>query len=150
MNASMTCINMIKQFEGYSATPYLCPAGVATVGFGSTRYENGMYVRLTDKPITEDRAIAIMKETLKSYEAAVTRYVTVKLNQNQFDALVDFAYNLGNKALLNSTLLKRINEGNFLAANNEFRKWVYANGIKLQGLVRRREAERILFSTMQN
>lgn len=148
MIASQNCIDLIKQFEGYSSVPYLCPAKVWTIGYGSTRYENGVPIKPTDPAIDEARAIKIMQTTLKDYEAAVNRYVTVKLNQNQFDALVDFAYNLGNKALLNSTLLKRINEGNFLAANNEFRKWVYANGVKLQGLVRRREAERLLFSSM--
>ena len=148
MIASQKCIALIKQFEGFRTKPYLCPAGVWTIGYGSTRYESGAPVKPSDAPIDEARAISIMQSTLKSYEAAVTRYVTVKLTQNQFDALVDFAYNLGNKALLNSTLLKRINEGNFLAANNEFRKWVYGNGIKLAGLVKRREAERILFGSM--
>jgi lysozyme len=150
MNASMNCINMIKQFEGFSAKPYLCPAQVWTIGYGSTRYENGMHVRPTDKPITEERAIAILKETLKTYEAAVTRYVIVPINQNQFDALVDFAYNLGNSALLNSTLLKYINQGKHLDASKEFGKWVYAGGKKLPGLIKRREAERLLFATMQN
>lgn len=148
MKSSHKCYELIKQFEGYSAKPYLCPAQVWTIGYGSTRYEDGRYVTAKDPHIDEAKAIAIMQETLKDYESAVNRYVKVKLNQNQFDALVSFAYNLGNKALLNSTLLKRINEGNFLAANNEFRKWVFANGIKLQGLVRRREAERILFGSM--
>lgn len=148
MIASKKCIDLIKQFEGYSAKPYLCPAKVWTIGYGSTRYENGTPVKRDDEPIDEARAIKIMQTTLKGYEDAVNRYVSVKLNQNQFDALVDFAYNLGNKALLNSTLLKRINEGNFLAANNEFGKWVFSNGDKLQGLARRREAERLLFSSM--
>jgi GH24 family phage-related lysozyme (muramidase) len=148
MQASQKCIDLIKQFEGFSSKPYLCPAQVWTIGYGSTRYEDGRYVTDKDPHIDEAKAIAIMKVTLKEYESAVNRYVKVKLNQNQFDALVSFAYNLGNKALLNSTLLKRINEGNFLAANNEFRKWVFANGIKLQGLVRRREAERMLFGSM--
>ena len=148
MEASQKCIDLIKQFEGFSSKPYLCPAQVWTIGYGSTRYEDGRYVTAKDTHIDEAKAIAIMKVTLKEYESAVNRYVKVKLNQNQFDALVSFAYNLGNKALLNSTLLKRINEGNFMAANNEFRKWVFANGIKLQGLVRRREAERILFASM--
>ena len=148
MKASQKCFDLIKQFEGYSAAPYLCPAQVWTIGYGSTRYEDGSYVTAKDQHIDEAKALAIMEVTLKEYESAVNRYVKVKLNQNQFDALVSFAYNLGNKALLNSTLLKRINEGNFLAANNEFRKWVFANGIKLQGLVRRREAERILFGSM--
>jgi lysozyme len=149
MKASSKCIELIKKFEGFESKPYLCPAKVWTIGYGSTRYEDGTAVKGTDAPIDEARAIQIMRSTLKSYEEAVTRYVTTNINQNQFDALVSFAYNLGNKALLNSTLLKRINEGNFLAANNQFMRWVYADGVKLQGLVKRREAERVLFSTMQ-
>jgi lysozyme len=148
MKASKKCYDLIKEFEGYSAKPYLCPAQVWTIGYGSTRYEDGRYVTAKDPHIDEAKALAIMEVTLKEYESAVNRYVKVPINQNQFDALVSFAYNLGNKALLNSTLLRRINQGNFLAANHEFKKWVFANGIKLQGLVRRREAERILFSSM--
>jgi lysozyme len=148
MKASQKCFDLIKQFEGFSAKPYLCPAKVWTIGYGSTRYEDGRYVTAKDPYIDEAKAILIMEVTLKEYESAVNRYVKVPINQNQFDALVSFAYNLGNKALLNSTLLRRINQGNFLAANNEFKKWVFANGIKLQGLVRRREAERILFGSM--
>lgn len=149
MIASQKCIDLIKQFEGYRSAPYLCPAKVWTIGYGSTRYENGIAVKATDALIDEARAIKIMQATLNIYEAAVTRYVSVELTQNQFDALVDFAYNAGTKALLSSTLLKFINAGRFLAASDEFRKWVYGNGIKLQGLVRRREAERVLFSSMQ-
>lgn len=149
MIASQKCIDLIKQFEGYRSAPYLCPAKVWTIGYGSTRYENGVAVKGSDAPIDEARAIKIMQATLKTYEDAVNRYVSVELTQNQFDALVDFAYNAGTKALQTSTLLKRINTGRFLAASDEFRKWVYADGIKLQGLVRRREAERILFSSMK-
>jgi lysozyme len=110
MKASKKCYDLIKQFEGFSPKPYLCPAQVWTIGYGSTRYEDGRYVTAKDPHIDEARAISIMQETLKEYENAVNRYVKVPLNQNQFDALVSFAYNLGNKALLNSTLLKRINE----------------------------------------
>jgi GH24 family phage-related lysozyme (muramidase) len=78
-------------------------------------------------------------------EVAVSRLITVPLNQNQFDALVSFVFNLGSGALQCSTLRRRLNAGAYLEAADEFPKWVYAGGRKLKGLVRRREAERILF-----
>ncbi len=132
------------------AKPYKCPAGIWTIGYGSTRYENGRHVFETDIAIDEARAVSIMQSTLRQYAADVSRYVKVKLNQNQFDALVDFSYNCGSKNLLNSTLLIYINANNFLGAGREFRKWVHANGVILKGLIARREAERVLFSTMQD
>ena len=147
MNPSANCIALIKRFEGFSAKPYLCPSGVQTIGFGSTRYVDGSYVHLNDIEIDEKQATAIMLTTLKSYASDVSRYVKVKINQNQFDALVDFAYNCGSKNLLNSTLLRKINEGNFVGAAFEFGKWVRGNNIVLQGLVNRRYAEKQLFET---
>jgi len=145
MKASDNCINLIKKFEGFYSKPYLCPAGVWTIGYGSTRYANGKKVTSKDHPITEQQAIDIMKATLGTYENDVNRYVKVELNQNQFDALVDFAYNCGSKNLLNSTLLKKLNAGDYVGASNEFKKWVYGNGVKLNGLVTRRGAEKELF-----
>lgn len=149
MKASKNCIDLlIKPFEGFSSVPYLCPAGVWTIGYGSTRYENGKRVTQHDAPINEERAIAIMQATLVNYERDVLRYVKVSVNQNQFDALVDFAYNVGSKNLLNSTLLKKLNAMDWLGASKEFGKWIYADGKKLKGLIARREAERILFASM--
>ena len=85
MKASKKCYDLIKQFEGFSAKPYLCPAQVWTIGYGSTRYEDGRYVTAKDPNIDEARAIAIMQVTLKEYENAVNRYVKVPINQNQFE-----------------------------------------------------------------
>jgi lysozyme len=148
MKASKNCIELIKRFEGFSGEPYLCPAGVATIGYGSTRYADGKKVTMNDPQIGEKQAVEIMQETLKSYERDVLRYVKVAINQNQFDALVDFAYNVGSKHLLVSTLLKKLNAGDFMGASKEFSKWVYADGKKLNGLIARREAERVLFASM--
>lgn len=148
MKASQKCIDLIKRFEGFSAKPYKCPAGVWTIGYGSTRYSNGKQVKWDDHSITESQAIEIMHETLVVYENAVNRYVIVAIKQNQFDALVDFAYNAGAKNLLNSTLLKKINKMDWLGASQEFGKWVYADGKKLKGLVERRKAEKELFASM--
>lgn len=149
MNPSEACLDLIRRFEGFCSKPYLCPAGVPTIGYGSTRYEDGTKVQLTDDSINKERADVIMLATLKTeYAPAVNRYVRVPITQNQFDALCDFAYNAGAKNLLNSTLLKKLNARDHAGAADQFDRWVYADGKILAGLVRRREAECILFETM--
>ena len=145
MKASQKCIELIKRFEGFRAKPYLCPAGVPTIGYGSTRDTDGKPITMQHPPITEAQAVSLLMATLVTYEDAVNRYVKVPLNQNQFDALVDFAYNAGAKNLLTSTLLKKLNAGDYAGASKEFGKWVYGGTKKLNGLVKRREAERQLF-----
>lgn len=145
MKASINAVNLIEQSEGLKLKPYLCPAGVPTIGYGSTLYENGMHVKLSDPEITKERAAAIVLHQLENYENAVNRYVKVKLNQNQFDALVDFAYNAGTGNLQTSTLLKKLNNSDYVGAAKEFAKWVYGGGKKLNGLVVRRAAEKALF-----
>lgn len=147
MKASERCLDLIRRFEGFRSKPYRCPAGVPTIGYGSTRYADGRPVKLTDAPITQEQADEIMRQTLGEYENAVNRYVTVPLSQNEFDALVDFAYNAGAKNLLNSTLLRKLNAGDRKGAAREFDRWVHANGEVLPGLVKRRMAERNLFET---
>ena len=146
MKASDACLAIIREFEGFSAKPYRCPAGVPTIGYGSTRYEDGRPVAMSDAPIDRERANAIMRATLaKEYEPAVARYVTAPLTQPQFDALVDFAYNAGAQNLRTSTLLKKVNAKDYSGAAEEFGKWVYGGGKVLPGLVRRRAAEKALF-----
>lgn len=145
MKASQNCISLIKEFEGFSSLPYRCPAGIWTIGYGSTRYANGTPVSSSDCSITEDEASAIVCNTLKEYEGAVNRYVTITLSQNQFDALVDFSYNAGAQNLRTSTLLKKLNAGDYQGAAEEFGKWVNGGGKRLPGLVKRRAAERELF-----
>lgn len=147
MKASEKCLDLIRRFEGFRSKPYRCPAGVPTIGYGSTRYADGTPVKLTDAPITQAQADDIMRATLGEYENAVNRYVTVPLSQNEFDALTDFAYNAGAKNLLNSTLLRKLNAGDRKGAAKEFDRWVYANGQVLPGLVKRRMAERVLFES---
>jgi len=145
MKASANCLALIKACEGFSAKPYLCPAGVPTIGYGSTRYADGKKVALSDPHITVAQAEEIMRTTLGEYEAAVNRYVGVPLTQNQFDALVDFAYNAGAQNLRTSTLLRMLNAGNYAGAANQFERWVYSGGTKLYGLVKRRKLEADLF-----
>lgn len=146
MKPSEACLNIIRACEGFSSKPYICPAGVPTIGYGSTRYEDGTKVTMSDAPITQDRANAIMLATLQSeYAPAVDRYVKVPLTQGQYDALVDFAYNAGAQNLRNSTLLRKLNTGDYPGAAAEFGKWVYGGGKELPGLVKRRAMERALF-----
>jgi len=138
-------IKLIERFEGFRDKPYLCSAGVPTIGIGSTRYANGVAVKMTDHSMTLVQAKMLLAQTIKPFEDAVNRYVQVKINQNQFDALVCFAYNLGWQTLRTSTMLKKLNKGDYIGAAHEFERFVYAGGRKLQGLVNRRQAEKLLF-----
>jgi len=140
--AGINCINLIKEFEGFESRPYFCPAGVCTIGYGSTRHADGRKVTMSDLPITELQAVALLKKTLSIYELAVDAYCVDSLNQNQFDALVDFAYNCGNGNLKSSTLLKKVNiNPNDSTIAAEFMKWNKGGGKILKGLTRRRAAE---------
>jgi len=145
MRASENCLSLIRQFEGFSAKPYKCPADVWTIGYGSTRYADGRAVAASDPNITEQAAGALVLATLGAYEGAVNDSVKVPLSQNEFDALVDFAYNVGVGNLRSSTLLKKLNAADRAGAADEFLKWNKGGGKVLPGLVRRREAERKLF-----
>lgn len=140
MKASDAAINLIKEFEGFRAAPYYDAVGVPTIGYGWTHG-----VTMHDKPITEAEATRKLVEGLTSYETGVLNCVDVDLQQCEFDALVSFAYNLGVHALETSTLLKRLNEGDYIGAADQFLRWNKAGGKVLAGLTRRREAERELF-----
>lgn len=139
-------VDLIKKYEGFRSKPYLCPANVATIGFGATFYPDGTKVKLTDDPINEAVAEVILKKHLEKFEQYVDSYCTDKLNQNQFDALVSFCFNLGPANLKASTLLKKVNANpNDPTIKTEFMKWVKAGGKTLKGLVRRREEEASLY-----
>lgn len=139
MNISKKGIDLIKRFEGCRLKAYRCPAGVWTIGYGHTNN-----VR-PDDIITQDDAEELLKRDLKVHEDNVKRVVKIALTQNQFDALVSFEYNVGYGAFANSTLLKLLNAGNYNAASKQFERWVYAGDRVLEGLVKRRKAERELF-----
>ena len=139
MKTSNNGINLIKEFEGCKLTAYKCPAGVWTIGYGHTKnVKQGM-------KITNEHATNLLKDDLKTYEGYVNKYVKVKLNQNQFDALVSFTFNCGGGALKSSTLLKKLNKGDYTGAANELLRWNKAGGKVLAGLTRRRKAEKTLF-----
>ena len=130
---------LIKKYEGLRLCAYKCPAGVWTIGYGHTADV------LEGQKISEKQADEFFDKDIKQFEDAVNSLVKVPLKQGQFDALVSFVYNVGKTAFANSTLLKLLNQKKYTAAANQFTRWVYANGKKLQGLVKRREEEKFLF-----
>ena len=136
---------LIRRFEGCILSPYLCPAGVATIGYGSTRYEDGSSVSLTDAPITRARAEQMMlRSVLTEYLPAVRKLCPDIDSPDRLAAIIDFTYNLGASRLRASTLRRRINAGEWEAVPAELNKWVYAGGRPLNGLRLRRQAEAAL------
>lgn len=140
-------LDLIKEFEGLRLKAYLCPANVFTIGYGTTKYEDGSRVKSSDT-ITTGRAEELLKKDCLFFEQVVNRSVKVDLTENQFSALVSFVYNVGASAFQKSTLLKVLNQGNYVQASSEFLRWNKANGKILAGLSRRREAEKTLFDTI--
>jgi lysozyme len=133
---------LCREFEGLYLRPYLCPAGVWTIGYGATRYESGRPVLPSDPPITKARAEALLRHDLLTVRLpAVVKLCPAMDRAGRIAAVLDFAFNLGNGALAGSTLRKRINAGQWDQVPAELRKWVNGGGRKLPGLVRRREAE---------
>ena len=144
MNDSMTfserLVALVKDFEGLQLTAYRCPAGVLTIGYGHTGPE--VVPNLT---ITLDKADSFLRADLRFAEWGVRTYSKVPLTQGQYDALTDFAFNLGIGALRDSTLMKKVNARDFEGAAAEFGKWVHGGGRVLPGLIKRRAAEVALF-----
>lgn len=146
MKTSAHGLSLIKAMEGFRRYPYRCPAGVPTIGYGSTRYANGLPIKLSDPPISEADAVALLAVTLRQFEDAVTNSVSRELDQNEFDALVSLCYNIGPAAFSRSTIVKLLNQGvKKTDVADQFLRWTKANGKVLAGLVARREAERALF-----
>lgn len=137
MTYSQDCIDLVKQSEGFSAHPYKDSAGVGTIGYGhkilpGEDFEDGL---------TVTEAEALMRGDLDKAAHAVNELVKVPLTQGQFDALADFAFNLGAANLRNSTLLRKLNAGYGDDVPVELLRWVYAGGDKLSGLIVRRQRE---------
>ena len=133
---------LTKRFEGIRLTAYPDSGGVWTIGYGHTG--PGVYAGLT---ITQDQADIFLQSDIARAVTAVNKLVTAPINQNQFDALVDFAFNLGIASLAASTLLRYVNNGDFAAAAAQFPLWDHCNGRILPGLLERRQAEEQLFTT---
>ena len=148
MNVSQKGIELVKRYEGFISKTYLCPAGYKTIGFGHRTDEM--------TTITEPEAENLLRRDLNKFASKISYSLEqdkITVNQNQFDALCSFAFNLGFSALVFSTLWKKLKQGDYEGASDEFLKWVYitknVNGervkIRLKGLETRRNAERDLF-----
>lgn len=134
-----------RRWERVVLTPYLCPAGVPTIGCGATYYEDGTRVTLRDPAITPERAEALLLWMVRTvYLPAVIKLCPVIDDPKRLAAIIDFAFNLGSDALRHSNLRRKINAGLWDAVPAELRKWVYAAGAVQRGLVLRREAEAAL------
>ncbi len=138
-------IELIKHFESLKLKAYQDSVGVWTIGWGHTGLTHRDGTVYEGREITEQEAVALLKRDLKTFEEVVERCVDVEINDNQFSALVSFAFNLGGTNLSRSTLLKKLNDGQHFNASKEFKKWSKAGGRRLAGLVRRRISERNLF-----
>ena len=138
-------IPIIRKFEGLKLKAYLCPAGVWTIGYGNTFYENGSKVQEGEK-ITLDRADKLLFFVVQKFESEVLKLVKSAINENQLGALTSFAFNVGAGNLAKSTLLKKVNANpNDATIRDEFIRWTKAGGKVLNGLVTRRKAEAELY-----
>jgi lysozyme len=143
--AILVALALMRRFEGLYLTPYLCSAGVPTIGYGATYYEDGTRVTLFDAAITKERAEALLIWMVQTvYLPTVMRLCPGIDSPNRLAALIDFTFNLGGNALKNSSLRRKVNAGMWSAVPTELRKWVMAAGRRLRGLVIRREAEAAL------
>lgn len=139
MQYSKTGYDLTKQFEGCRLEAYQDGGGVWTIGFGHTHH-----VREGDV-ITQDQADGYLMADISDAQDAVNDYVEVRIAQGMYDALVDFTFNCGVNAFKTSTLLKKLNRGDFSGACDELDRWVYDNGVRIAGLARRRDAEQEMF-----
>lgn len=137
-------VDFIATFESLRLAAYLCPANVWTIGWGTTVYPNGIKVKKGDT-CTAEQAKTYKAHDLRRFEKCVNSAVKVSINQNQFDALVSLAYNIGEKAFSDSTLVKKLNASDYQGAANQFSAWNKSKGKVLNGLTNRRAAERKLF-----
>ena len=133
-------LNLVKHFEGFYDTAYVCPAGVLTIGYGHTKHVT------TGQCISQEKADELLITDMQHASDAVTRTISVPLNDNQFDALTSFVFNCGAGALASSTLARLLNQGDYQCVPAQLNRWVKAGGKTLPGLVKRRNAEGQLWS----
>ena len=143
MSDYSAAVRLIKQFEGFRANAYKCPAGIWTIGYGSTSID-GIKVKQGDT-VTEQAALDDIYKRLNEIDKQITAVVRVPLNSNQLNALLDFVYNLGIGNFRSSTLLKKLNDSDYRGAAEQLLRWNKSGGKVLAGLTKRREAERELF-----
>ena len=148
MRPSKNCLALISNAEGFKSAPYADSGGVATIGYGTTIYPNGVRVTLKDKPITKEQAQEYLEYHCDMVAKQIEPLIKVELNQNQIDALISFVYNEGTGQFRDSTLLKVINNNpnDFGKIKIQWLRWVYTDGVKLKGLEKRRNVEFLLYS----
>jgi lysozyme len=139
MNISQEGLSLIKKFEGCELKAYRCAANVLTIGYGSTKGVT------EDMEITQEEAETLLQEEMHEYEGYINDMVKVPLEQHQFDAMVSWVFNLGSGNLSSSTLLRVLNEEKYEDVPEQILRWNKAGGKVLDGLVRRRTAESLLF-----
>jgi lysozyme len=145
MKASPNCYRIIKLFEGCRLKAYLDSVLVPTIGYGATYYEDGSKIEIGDI-ITQARAESLLAFHIEQKVKSISSHITVTVNQNQFDALISFAYNIGAGAFIKSTLLKKVNTNPAdPTIRDEFGKWKKAGGVVLSNLVSRRKQEADLY-----
>lgn len=136
-------VHFIANQEGFRGKAYVCPAGKLTIGYGHVigPTEKQRFA----KGITKEEAEALLERDLEKYAAAVNKFVQVALSQGQFNSLVSFCFNVGITAFARSTLLRKLNDGDYEGAAGEFQRWVNGGGRRLAGLVKRRQLEALMF-----
>ena len=139
MNISQEGISLIKKFEGCKLEAYKCAAGVWTIGYGSTKGVK------EEDTLTQEEADNLLLHEMQEYEGYINDLVKAPLEQNQFDALVSWVFNLGPANLKASTMLKFLNAGDYHLIPSQIKRWNKAGGKVLEGLIRRREAEALMF-----
>ena len=148
MKISSRGLELIKDFEGFSSTSYLDVVNIPTIGWGNTFYEDGTKVKLGDQ-ISKTDALKLLEVVAnRDFADKIFPAIKVPVSQSQFDAMCSLAYNIGVGAFLKSTLLKKVNAGDFTGAGEEFLRWNKAGGKEVLGLTRRRERERQLFLSL--
>jgi len=149
MRPSEDCIQIKKRLERYMPNPYLCPAGAPTIGYGCTRYADGRKVTLADAPMSEPSADTLLRAIMAQMWGGAQGMIRVPLRQGQVDALALLVANIGETEFRASTLLRKLNAGDFDGAAREFPRWnkVTVDGVKraINGLVTRRKLERRIF-----
>ena len=143
MNISEEGLSLIKKFEGCELKAYRCAANVLTIGYGTTKGVT------EDMEITKEEAENLLKEEMHEYEGYINDMVKVPLEQHQFDAMVSWVFNLGSGNLSSSTLLKKLNNSEYDEVPAQIKRWNKAGGKVLDGLIRRREAESLLFQNKE-
>ena len=139
-------LTIIQEFEGFRSKPYKDTGNLYTIGYGTIKYPNGVPVAPDDKAITEEQAVEYLRSDLTKFVNDLNKLVKVPVTQNQFDALCSLIYNIGTTNFSTSTLLRKLNIGDFIGASNEFPKWCKVKGKFSQGLLNRRLKEQRIFN----